>query len=652
MKLLSLILKNFKGIKDFTLMADGENLTIKADNAVGKTSIYDAFLWLITNKDSQGKSLDDSIKTRTPDSKPIHHLDHEAEAILDLNGRKVSLKKVYHEVWTKKRGSATDTFTGHETLHFVDGVPKSKKEYDSFISGIANEETFKLLTNPFFFNGQLHWQKRREILLEVCGDISDSDVIASDYALTPLKLLLNNRTVDDVKKVIKAQQKKVNEEIEKIPGLINENNRMMPDVNALPSRELLTIEIATFRQQMSDKQQELARVENGGETAELTVKLREAESRLLDVKNAYREANEDKSFAKRQELNRLNAELSGVNTKIEQNIRQREHNKNQIDRWEVERQKKVDQWNAVHAEVFEKSIESVCPTCKQNLPADQVELAKKTALEAFNLSKAQRKERINLDGKGIREQIDSLVEQNKTLAKEADGLTANSNTLKKQIADLQAEIAEVKPADAVETTKEYQGVFAEIADIKGQIFLLNTQKQEVVQQIKTDIASIESEITNRNTQVTQHDTADKNKKRIAELEQQEKTLAAEYERLEGELYLLEMFTRAKVSLLEDKINSKFEIVKWKLFENQINEGLKEICTAMVEGVEFGKGLNRAAEINVGLDCIRTLSRHYNFFPTIWIDNCEAISRPLEMNCQVIKLYVSEPDKELRVVIDG
>jgi predicted ATP-dependent endonuclease of OLD family len=196
MRLISLTLNNFKGIKSFALKPQGKDINIYGDNATGKTTLADAFMWLLFDKDSQNRK-DFQIKTLGQDGEPEHGLEHSVEAVLELeNGKRITLKKVFKEKWTKKRGSATAEFTGHTTDHFIDGVPAKKKEYDEKIAEIADEQIFRLLTDPAYFNQQLHWQKRRELLLEVCGDVSDAEVIASKADLSKLADILGNRTID------------------------------------------------------------------------------------------------------------------------------------------------------------------------------------------------------------------------------------------------------------------------------------------------------------------------------------------------------------------------------------------------------------------------------------------------------------------------
>ena len=201
LKLISLTLKNFKGIRSFHLDARGENARVFGDNATGKTTLFDSFLWLLFDKDSQNKK-DFSIKTLDGNGKEMHNLEHEVEGMFSLDGRTITLRKVFTEKWTRKRGSATSEFTGHETNYFIDGVPVKKKEYVDRVDQIVKEDIFKLLTSPSFFNEQVKWQDRRKILLEICGDISDMDVIASESKLSSLPGILNGRTIEEHRKEI------------------------------------------------------------------------------------------------------------------------------------------------------------------------------------------------------------------------------------------------------------------------------------------------------------------------------------------------------------------------------------------------------------------------------------------------------------------
>ena len=143
------------------------------------------------------------------------------------------------------------------------------------------------------------------------------------------------------------------------------------------------------------------------------------------------------------------------------------------------------------------------------------------------------------------------------------------------------------------------------------------------------------------------DNIQKTKKRILELEENQKKLSAEYENIEQETFLIEDFIKAKVELLNEKINKKFKLATFKMFESQVNGGLKECCEVMYNNIPY-KALNNAARLNVGLDIINTLTKHYNVTAPLFIDNAEAVTTFIDSDSQIIKLIVTEGVKALEV----
>ncbi|MEH6943512.1 ATP-binding protein, partial [Bacillus sp. JJ722] len=250
LRLVRLSLRNFKGVKEFTLDARGYNARVFGDNATGKTTLFDAFVWLLFDKDSQNKK-DFSIKTLVA-GKEVHNLEHEVEASFLLDGKEITLRKVFAEKWTKKRGSATSEFSGHTTSYFVNSVPSKKKEYMDEVASIIQEDVFKLLTSPSFFNEQLKKEERRKTLLEICGDISEEEVIASDSALSSLPTILQGRTIENHRKIISVRRTEINKELEKIPVRIDEITRSLPNVDGL-DKEGLETQITTINNNIDEK---------------------------------------------------------------------------------------------------------------------------------------------------------------------------------------------------------------------------------------------------------------------------------------------------------------------------------------------------------------------------------------------------------------
>ena len=55
-KIMKLVLENFKCHKHFELLLNGGNASVYGRNYGGKSSIYDALLWLLFDKSSEWKS--------------------------------------------------------------------------------------------------------------------------------------------------------------------------------------------------------------------------------------------------------------------------------------------------------------------------------------------------------------------------------------------------------------------------------------------------------------------------------------------------------------------------------------------------------------------------------------------------------------------
>jgi hypothetical protein len=645
-----LTLRNFKGIRDFTLDARGVNVNVYGDNAAGKTTLFDAWNWLLFDKDSENKSTGNfEIKTLRPDGTPIHNLEHEVEGMLLVDGRRTTLRKVYREKWTKTRGRVEAVFSGHTTDYFVDGVPVKKGEYEASVAAIVDEDIFRLLTDPRYFNEVMKWQDRRKTLLTVCGDLKDDEVIASRAELADLPAILGGRTIEQHRKVVLARRKEINDELERIPDRIDEANRAKPDVSGYSEDELRE-KIDALKVQIEAKQDEQRRIQNGGEIAEKEKRQREIEGELLALKNELQAGTLDKLAEKRQEIAELRRRAEEADYGIQERRRRIGATEREIAALKAEAEHLREEWRRVNAEQFDASScgDANCPTCGQALPEEQVAAARQKAEAEFNRRKAERLEAINQRGKAKVAEAQRLAqekaEHERVLAElqEVRGPRwAAVEAAEKELAELQAGMTDVT-ADPqyIERQQELDAVKAEIA-------ALRSSTVSALDAVRLELAGLRTELELLESKRSKFDLVRRQEARIAELEQQEKELAAEFERLEHELHLLDEFTRAKVDLLESRINSKFRIARFKLFNQQVNGGLEETCETMVDGVPYGS-LNNAARHNVGLDIIATLSEHFGVCAPIFLDNAESITRPLPTPGQQIRLIVSAADKQLRV----
>lgn len=647
MKLIRLALRNFKGIRNFVLEANGEDVKVFGDNATGKTTLMDAFLWLLFNKDSQGKTTFE-IKTLNEENQVLHGLEHEVEATFEINGRHMKLRKVYQEKWTKKRGSVEQEFTGHTTDYFIDDVPVKLKDFNDEVSAIIDEDVFKLLTSPTYFNEQIDKKKRRDILMAVCGDITDDDVIASSKKLAQLPEILAGRSIEKHRAMINGKMRDINEELKKIPIRIDEVHRSIPDTSGLNEAEIQK-QIEELQEKSDDKQAEITRIQSGGEITAKQNRLREIEGELIDIRNRVNEDSSGQVSAQRQIVSRLTREIEDQRHDIKSTERRILSNDEEVRDKQARAEDLRAEFRREDGKQFEHHQDENCPTCKQALPSDQLQAAHDKALADFNRQKAERLESINAKGQAIVKQIAQLQEDNKALQEQVDELT---NALKSKLAEL--ENAQAKQADLqllvrdVTDDPEYIAKRREMSTIEDEIQQLRTSVQDLVTKVRGEIATLRADVDVLEQDKAKFGQVKTAQQRIKSLEDQQKQLAGEYEKLERQVFLTEEFIRTKVALLEEKINGRFRYAKFKLFKQNINGGIEEDCETLYKGVPYSGGLNNAARINVGLDIIATLSEHYDMLAPIFVDNSEAVTKLIEMDAQVIALVVSEADKQLRV----
>ena len=651
MKILNLTLQNFKGIRYFSLDTQGKDVNIYGNNATGKTSLFDAYTWSLFGKDSLNRA-DFEIKTLQPNGEPEHGLDHVAELILENeDGSYLSLKKVYKEVWTKKRGSATAEFTGHTTDHFIDGVPVQKKEFDAKIADIANERIFRLLSDPRYFNEVLSKQERREILFDVCGDVTDDEVIVSNPRLSKLSEVVGNRTLEQHRKVIQARKSEINKELERIPVRIDEVQRNLPRIDDIANPDELPNDIAKLREQFRAKQEELAQAKAGGQVAEKTKELRMIEAQIVDLKNKHRQALDEKVGEKRRELLKVQNEFYRLKGDIEAKNRTIQSNESEIKSLDEKMETLRRGWHIENDMVFEFEQSETCPTCGQPLPQEQLQEAREKALAQFNKAKAEKLEAISAEGKKLKDMKAAMEENLAYVRCELEKATAELAGLEKKEAALKEDIdAIMRGAEPVESTAEYYQLNAKYRELQDEIRKIEADNSLAITAIQKEIDTLADAITALEQAAARLEARKNGLQRIEDLKAEERRLAAEYEELERQLYLTEEFIRTKVQMLEDKINSKFQMARFKLFDVQVNGALVECCETTYNGVPYSN-LNNGARLNIGLDIINTLAEHFGFAPPVWLDNAESVTDILPTKGQQIRLIVSATDKKLRVELE-
>lgn len=652
MKLISLELKNFKAHKALTIKPDGADFRVLGDNAAGKTTLADAFYWLFFNKDSQGRGPEgDGFRLKTIDPKTgeaIHNLEHTVTADFMLgDGSTWQLEKTLTENWVKSRAEGEREFKGHQTSYKVDGVPMgTEKEFAGKVSGVCgdNEKVMRMLTSTTYFNEDMHWQDRRQLLIKVVGDVPDKDVIDTNKFLAALPKILGRHSTDEYKKIVAARRKKINDDLKDIPTRIDEVQANLPDLVVVDAAEL-----EANRTILAEAEKELIRIQSGGQVAELTRQKADIESEIISEGNRERAARADKwseanhayqeGYQLVGEADRLISVLAGevrnLTTDAERMAAQ------------------LADLGAKYRVLFDREydltkIKDKCPSCLRPLPEGEVEQATANALATFNEEKAKRLAENKEQGKEIfrnrKDTLQAITDKNAELEQakvRRDELSVEALRLKDLANALSA------PQEKTVASPETLQNLERAKFLESEIARLNESSSEAIKTTEKTIGELRASVTlamQASARHTQHKEAEA---RIKALEAEQKELGKQINECDREIALIERFIEAKVKFLTDRINSKFKIARFQLFRPLIQGGLEEVCETMVGNVPY-ISLNHGAKINVGLDVINTLSEHFGLAPPIFIDNSESITEILPTKGQQIQLVVSAKDKKLRL----
>lgn len=636
----TLELLNFKGIAEKTISFNEDVTNIFGRNGSGKTTIFDAFTYVLFGKDSKDRK-DFNIKTLDSENNPIPEIPHEVTCVLDVNGEQVELKRGYYEKWTTKRGSAVKEFTGHEEKRFYNGVPCSVKEFSDKIAAICSETIFKFITSPSYFTAQ-KTDVQRTMLFRMAGSVSDEEIAKGNAEFTELLSHLTGKTLDEYKREIAAKKRRIKQEVESVPARIDERKRdtvQAEDWTALEAEiKAKRIELASIESQLSDIASAAAAQDDNRKALY---------KKLTDVSSKKQARSYEINVQMMKDYNAMMAEVEKIRAEIRRKMEEKRSEETSITNisarlasLQAQRESLLSQWKAINAQsLIIPDNEFVCPTCGRKYEQDEIESKVQEISERWRASRAARLEDNKTQGLAIKAQIAAA----QTALEDA---RVRASTLDAEIAELSANTAlsqvpqrpDVQPV--VEADKRYIELCNEETDIRNQLAqepgAANVDNSELIAGKRL----LSEGISELKVRLSKRETIAQNEARIAELETTLQDLSNELAELEGIEFTMAQFSKAKVEAVEERINSMFQTIRFKMFEQQINGGEVETCEATVNGVPFSD-LNNAAKINAGLDIINAICRSEDVYAPIFIDNAESVNELLPVQSQMVRLVVTE-----------
>lgn len=632
-----LALENFKCHRNLVLDLNGGDASIYGDNATGKTSVYDALTWLLFGKDSHGNGEKNiEIKPLGEDGEVRDHNAVTAvEAVLLANGEEVTLRRTYQEVWSTKRGRAEATYDGNTSEYYVDGVPCKKYAFTEKVDSLVNEDTFRMLTSVSHFADGISWQARREVLFRVANVAGDREIMLGDEKFFPLIEGMGKLSLEDYKKKLLSDKRSYVGAKTDIPARISECQKTIEDVQGM--------DFGAARA----KVEALTREKEGYEAELLSIERNTAaEGKRMEIRGAQLELaaldNENKAYRASQmagapDVAGMRAALARMQGQREAKKRMAASEKDYVLSLDRDIDAARSRWIAVNGESFAGGN---CPTCGQTLPAAQL----KAATDSFEAQKKKRLGEIEQTANANKQSRAAALDRIATAVAEIEELDI---AITKQEGLITAAESNVIPLEDIAGYAETRAAIQKrIDDLNGELADIMTDTSSARVKLTGQISEIKQEIASWNVYLGKESLLEYSRKRIEELQEDARRAAWRLDELEAMLFLIDKYSRYKTQFVEDSINSMFRIARFRLFREQANGGVEDRCDVVLDGVPY-ININNGAKINVGIDIINTLSEAYGVTVPLFVDNAESVTHLEKSTNQIIRLVVSETDKELR-----
>lgn len=636
-----IILQNFKGCKNATYTFDGKNVTVCGANGSGKTTIFDAFTWLLFGKDSLDNAKFE-IRPLDVDGKQIDNVEICVAATLEIDGKEVELKKTQKQNWVKKRGTQNPVLQGNVNEYDIDGYPRSAKDYEEYINGIVSDDLFKMLTNPTYFPN-MPWKEQRNIIINLVPGFSDAEYATEDSRFTELLPEIEKApSMDDIKNKYQKSLNELKKKQIELPVRIDEQSKNKVDIDVAELELLknsLNEQIADVKSKIADANKQF---DERQKLSDGIMELKFAESDLVRKEN---EELVEKKRTIRSQIDEKNDYLLNISNGIQRNNREIANYEYDIETGEKVRSRLAEQWESVNAEVFDENT-AICPTCHRELPTEEIESLR----SAFAKSKTERLAKIEKEGTEAKQNIENAKAMITKLQECNKDNLANKNKLEKEVTDLEKQLSELPTSIDVTGTEEYKAIQSQIAE-KEQAMSQMNNASSIRESLEAEVEDLHIEYTEVEKQIAMSQKNVEIDERIEELQEEQRITAQKIADVEKMLYMLDEFIKYKLDKISDSINAMFDGISFKLFDIQLNGGVKEVCECTVNGVPYGS-LNNGHRIIAGLQIIKALQKLYGAYLPIFIDNAESVNdfNLPDMDCQLIKLKVSD-DKDLRIEVE-
>lgn len=659
-------LTDFKGQQE-KKVEFGHRTIVSGKNGCGKTTLADAFMWVFCDKDYSLKS--------NPDIRPDDGRECLPRVDIDLviDGKPVSVAKFQKRTESKPK----DGKPGKVALsnkYEINGVPKAERDFKADLKERGFDfDNFLMLSHMEIFT-DLKDADARKILFSMSDGAgkSDLEIAKTVPGCAELVPLLETYKADEVKAMNSATLKKAEEQLKAIPNQIigMEQSKVDTDVAELELQK------NALQEQLSDLEKQIAQAGNEkageikAELAGLRTKLLEIDSKakanLLEQKssvcNKVSTLELDRNI-KTSELNRKTSALESLRAQKKDLLEKLQNARTQYPKI------KDTEWDNTALENIEsetfKDAETICPTCGQNLPPEQIEQLK-------SRFEQKKQERINQQlkakeewGQDKKRKLDEVIQAGNKASADTKEAHKQEETLTSEISKLAEELEQIKTSLDAENKNleaipkepdlsrnaEYQQILASIKEKQQELNSLDNG-EEAKKQLSEQLSGKKQELAAVNQRIGEANNNVRIDEQIEKLQESQKQYAQSKADAQMILDELKSLSMAKNTALEDAVNQYFDGVKVKLFDTQKNGEVVDACIWYVQDKDgdwkklIGNA-NTALMMKGKIAIIDGLQKFYGVSYPIFVDCAAELDNSslagIKADAQLIFLKVAEGD---------
>jgi|LSQX01.3.fsa_nt_gb chromosome segregation ATPase len=639
-------IENFKGVKHLVIDFSPTHTDISGANGSGKTTIPDAFNWLMHNKDSKGNAPGSSNFTEKPldeSGQEIHNLTTTVAIEAMLDGARFYIKRTQEENWVKKRGAEDAIYSGNISTYYINEVETKQTDFRKRIAEIVPEEVSRLVSTMGAFN-QTEWKKRRELLLEMSGVDADAVLLQQqEYSEIAAFTQERNVSVEDMRKIYMERKRNIEQDLKLLPIRIDEATKAIPQVTTYAISEMVI--------QQEKKRGEIAAIDARIISAKSDDPREARNARMAklqaDKQQAERNIKDDYSRAMTL-VSKVRNENAEAQRELETRIERTQNSIDLLARQADTTQTLVDDWRIQYREAFKQTLtyeaENECPTCGQAISKEILELRADEAKAKFDKDKEAALQRISAQGKLESERLDAIkqtAEEEKENLKALEARLADAKEAAESAQEAYNKEMSISLTERIASDITIQGITAQIDALFDEP--MDSRAEAEIEQLNAQRKALNDELFAIGAELQAAKQGEATKDRIKQLESEMTAAGQRLNEAEQTIALIERFIQDRCGTLEEAINNLFPTVRWKLFDIQINGGISETCQCMIpcaSGLVPYESANTAAAIHADVEIINVLSNHFKAQMPIFLDNNERLNHIPETAHQIITLTVN------------